>query len=214
MALGDERLLAATAQPVAGGPIRVSRKEFGDAPEPGFVGMKPKAGPSRGGLGKRRMEPRRGVVALREISGPVCGDRLGENLGVVSQQGGGGMRERVDVEPVLRRRIGDDRRQRAFIGGKERIFQRMRRLIVAAFALDELAHRLLQRADPRAPGAETEGNRRRPARGGFALRLAVAKTVKAGESGRRDHEGGDADRQFEPRRDASRQHHHRVSLLV
>ena len=90
--LGDERLLAATAQPVAGGPIRVSRKEFGDAPESGFVGMKPKAGPSRGGLGKRRMEPRRGVVALREISGPVCGDRLGENLGVVSQQGGGGIR--------------------------------------------------------------------------------------------------------------------------
>jgi hypothetical protein len=37
-----------------------------------------------------------------------------------------------------------------------------------------------------------------------ALRLSVAKTVKAGESWRGDHEGGDADRQFEPRRDTSR----------
>ena len=83
VALGDERLLGATAQPVAGGPVRVSRKEFGDPPEPGFAGMQPKASPSRG-VGKRRTEPRRGVVALSEISGPVCSDRLSENFRVVS----------------------------------------------------------------------------------------------------------------------------------
>ena len=90
----------------------------------------------------------------------------------------------------------------------------MRRLVVSVFAVDELVHSLLQRADPRAPSAETERNRWSPAPGGLALRLSVAKTVKAGESWRGDHEGGDADRQFEPRRDTSRQHHYRVSLLV
>ena len=92
LTLGDERLLAATAQPIRRRPIRMDREEGGDPSETSVVWVKTQGDPAGGGVGERRLHARRGFVAMNEVAGLIRRDRLDEGVRVLSEQRRGGIR--------------------------------------------------------------------------------------------------------------------------